>query len=233
MKRKNIISLTIAIAFLILGFSGILLYIKQKPHFVEMTHTIFGLLFISFAIFHIRNNWGSIKSYSKDRVSGSLKKELAVASLIGGIILILSVTEVLEPVAEFGRVFAPARKKGPQGVNFEEKTTLQDQKGKDATLLLQKKGAASLADLKVELMDSTGNLITTLYENKTESEGPKPNILLNTKISATTPFKLVITGNNEEESIKDEITIRSIEKGVSSIVNKDSRLLERAYLEIK
>lgn len=233
MKRKNIISLTIAFAFFILGLSGILLYIKQKPHFVEMTHTIFGLLFISFAIFHIKNNWGSIKNYSKDKVSGSFKKELVVASLIGGVILILSVTEILEPVAEFGRIFAPPRKGGPQGISFQEKTSLEGQQGTDATFLLQKKGNAVFADLKVDLMDSTGKLVATLYENKEDSEGPKPNILLNTKITTTAPFTLVITGTSERETIKDEYVVKSLDKGVSSITNKDSKLLERGYLEIK
>lgn len=233
MKKKNIISLTIAFAFFILGLSGILLYIKQKPHFVEMTHTIFGLLFISFAIFHIKNNWGSLKAYSKDKVSGSWKKELTVAALIGGVILILSVTEILEPVAEFGRIFAPPRKGGPQGISFQEKTSLEGQEGKDATILLQKKGSAFFADLKVELMDSTGKLVSTLYENKEEAEGPKPNILLNTKIASAAPFKLVITGTSEKETLKDEYVVSNLEKGVIAITNKDSKLLERAYLEIK
>ena len=53
MKKKNLISLSVAFAFLALSITGILLYVKQKAHAVEMTHTIFGLIFVSFAIFHI------------------------------------------------------------------------------------------------------------------------------------------------------------------------------------
>jgi len=60
MKKKNIISLSVAFAFLALSITGILLYVKQKAHAVEMTHTIFGLIFVSFAVFHIVNNWSSI-----------------------------------------------------------------------------------------------------------------------------------------------------------------------------
>lgn len=57
MKNKNIISLTIGFAFLSIAVTGILLYIKQKSHAAEITHTVFGLIFIGFAIFHIMNNW--------------------------------------------------------------------------------------------------------------------------------------------------------------------------------
>jgi hypothetical protein len=233
MKRKNIISLSIAFAFSILSFTGILLYIKQKPHFVEMTHTIFGLLFISFAVFHIINNLGSLKAYSKDKATGSFKKELTYVSLAGIVLLILSVTEILEPVAEFGRIFAPPRKKDAQNISFQEKTTLEGQPGSEATLLLQKKGTASFADLKVELMDSTGKSVAILYENKEEAEGPRPNILLNTKIVAASPCTLVITGTSERETLRDEYVVANLEKGIRSIANKESKLLERGYLEVK
>jgi hypothetical protein len=43
-------------------------------------------------IFHIVNNWGSLKNYSKDKNTGSFKKELLVAGIIGIIVLTLSVT---------------------------------------------------------------------------------------------------------------------------------------------
>jgi hypothetical protein len=92
MKKKNIISLSIAFAFFVLGTTGILLFVKQKPHFVEITHTIFGLIFFSFAIFHIVNNWGSLKNYSKDKNTGAFKKELLVAGTIGIVVLVLALT---------------------------------------------------------------------------------------------------------------------------------------------
>ena len=214
MKRKNIISLTIAFAFFIIALSGILLYIKQKPHFVEMTHTIFGLLFVGFAIFHISNNWGSLKAYSKVKTSGSIKKELLVASLIGGIILILSVTEVLEPVAEFGRVFAPKRQRPPAAISFQEKTTLDSTNGQAATLILQKAEAFNEASLAIEVSDSTGKVVETLFTTDKNAKGPaaNANLILNTKITTAAPFKLVITGitakktEEEEEEVEETQT---------------------------
>ena len=201
MKKKNIVSLSIAFAFFVLGTSGILLYIKQKPHFVEMTHTIFGLIFVSFAIFHIVNNWGSLKNYSKDKTTGSFKKELLVAGIIGLIVLTLSVTEVLEPVAEFGRIFAPKRGPRPDaGVSFQEKTTLDSTNGQAATFILQKSKENEAARLEVEVADSTGKVVETLFVSEKGGRGPAANLILSTKISTPAPFKLIITGITEKKS---------------------------------
>lgn len=248
MKKKNIISLSIAFAFVILGTSGILLYIKQKPHFVEMTHTIFGLIFVGFAIFHIVNNWGSLKNYSKDKTTGAFKKELLVASIIGLIVLTLSVTEVLEPVAEFGRIFAPKRGPRPDaGISFQEKTTLDSTNGVATTFILQKVKEQEAANLNIEVVDSTGKVLETLYTTDKETKRPGANLILSTKISTPAPFKIIITGisskktEEEEEEGKPGIEtktqetyiIQSLTSGAQVLNVADSKLLKRAIIEIK
>lgn len=248
MKKKNIVSLSIAFAFFVLGTSGILLYIKQKPHFVEMTHTIFGLIFVSFAIFHIVNNWGSLKNYSKDKTTGSFKKELLVAGIIGLIVLTLSVTEVLEPVAEFGRVFAPKRGPRPDaGISFQEKTTLDSTNGQAATFILQKTKENEAARLQVEVADSTGKVLETLFVSEKGGRGPAANLILSTKISTPAPFKLIITGITEKKSEEEEeegkpgvetktqeiFQIQSLSPGAQILNIADSKILKRAIIEIK
>lgn len=233
MKKKNLISLTVAIAFLFLSMTGILLFVKQKSHAIEITHTIFGLLFISFAIFHILNNWGSIKTYSKDRATGSIKKELVIASLIGGIILVLSMTEVLEPVAEFGRIFASQKPRSPQGISFQEKTTLDSTQGKAVTIFLQKNTANNFAALSVNVADSTGKILETLYAPDKEMKGPPANLILQTKISTPLPFKLIVTASNEKGSSQQENLIRTLDAGIQSLRPGDSSPLERAFIEVK
>ena len=248
MKKKNIISLSIAFAFVVLGTSGILLYIKQKPHFVEMTHTIFGLIFFSFAIFHIVNNWGSLKNYSKDKTTGAFKKELLVASIIGLIVLTLSVTEVLEPVAEFGRIFAPKRGPKPDaGISFQEKTTLDSTNGVATTFILQKVKDQEAANLNIEVVDSTGKVLETLYTTDKGAKGPGANLILSTKISTPAPFKIIITGisskktEEEEEEGKPGIEtktqetyhIQALTPGAQVLNVADSKLLKRAIIEIK
>lgn len=253
-KNKNLISLVVAGAFFILGISGILMWLKQKPHVVEMTHTMFGLLFISIAIFHIVNNWGSLKAYSKDKVSGSIKKELLVASSIVGLILILSVTEVLEPVAEFGRIFA--KKQGPRpsaGINFKEATTLDSTNGKAVTIILQKTEEAMNGALSVEVADTSGNVVESLYKTEGEQKGPASNLILSSKISTAVPFKLLIKSTvaelseEEEEEAREgkkiepknvktyvqETLISNLNPGFQNIVAGDKSPLKRGILEVK
>jgi hypothetical protein len=231
MKNKNLISLTVSIAFFILATTGILLFIKQKAHFIEMTHTIFGLLFISFAVFHIMNNWDSIKAYSKDRKTGSIKKELVLASLITGIILVLSVTEVLEPIAEFGKIFT-SNEKRPSTINFAEKKTLDSTNGHAVVLLVQKSKGAASSSLLVEVADTTGKVLETLVAPEKEMKGPPANLLLQTKIASTAPFDIVFTFSQEGKTSKVSRRVKTMESGVQGLEKEDG-LIERAYLEVQ
>lgn len=245
MKKKNIISLSIAFAFFVLGTTGILLFVKQKPHFVEITHTIFGLIFFSFAIFHIVNNWGSLKNYSKDKNTGAFKKELLVAGTIGIIVLVLALTEVLEPVAEFGRIFAPKRGPRPDaGISFQEKTTLDSTNGQAATFILQKSKDNEAARLQIEVADSTGKVLETLFIS---DKGPAANLILSTKISTAAPFTLIVTGITEKKSeeeaeegkpgmeikTEEKFQIQTLSPGAQILNVADSKLLKRAIIEIK
>ncbi len=253
-KNKNLISLIVAGAFLFLSISGILMWLKQKSHQVEMTHTIFGLLFLSIAIFHIINNWGSLKAYSKDKNTGSIKKELIISSLITIVILVLAFTEVLEPVAEFGRRFA--KPQGPRpaaGISFNESTTLDSTNGQAVTLLLQKTEEAMSGQLTVEVADTTGKILETLYASKAEQKGPASNLILNSKISTAVPFKLIVKStiaqlSEEEEeearegkkvepknvkTISQEVLISNLTPGFQNIVSGDNTPLKRGILEVK
>ncbi|MES2519357.1 MAG: DUF4405 domain-containing protein [Bacteroidota bacterium] len=173
MKRKNIISLTIGFAFLSIAVTGILLYIKQKSHAAEITHTVFGLIFIGFAIFHIVNNWSSITGYSKERKSGKIQKEFIVAASIFGIILIGGVTEILEPVAEAGRIFAKKRPPRPEALSFEEVKTNQDSKGNSIRVLIEKKKETEMPVVAVWVEDIDHKFVENLYVPAKEAKAPK------------------------------------------------------------
>jgi hypothetical protein len=231
MKKKNLVSLSISLAFFTLATTGLLLYVKQKPHFVEMTHTIFGLLFITVAIFHIVNNWASLKTYMRDRNTGSIQKELIVSLVVVGTLIILSVTEVLEPVAEFGRIFAKQQKRPDQGITFQEKTTLDSTNGTAVTLILQKLAEDKSGALTVEVADTTGKVLETLVAGE-DKDGPKPNLILHSKISTPAPFKLVITSTYEGEAKRQESLVTALSPGTQA-VNAASPVLQRAILEVK
>lgn len=76
MKSKNLVSLSVAAVFTVLSITGLLIYLGQGNHFIDHTHAWFGVLFVGAAIFHIINNWSSIKGYSTDRRAGGIKREL-------------------------------------------------------------------------------------------------------------------------------------------------------------
>ena len=253
-KNKNLISLIVAGAFFFLSISGILMWLKQKSHEIEMTHTIFGLLFLSIAVFHIVNNWGSLKAYSKDKTTGSIKKELLYSTLLVLTILVLAYTEVLEPIAEFGRRFAkPQGPKPPAAISFKEATTLDSITGQSVTLILQKTEEAMNGQLTVEVADTSGNILSTLYTSDPEQKGPASNLILNSKIAAAAPFKLIVKSvvtqlsEEEQEEIREgnkvepknvkifqqEVLISSLGTGLQNILAGENSPLKRAILEVK
>lgn len=234
MKRKNLISLALACIFTVLASSGTLLYLKQKSHPIEIAHTIFGLLMIGFAVFHILNNWGSLKSYARERNSGSWKKELAYAGIGAAVVLGLALTEVLEPVAEFGRIFAPKRQGGQQNLTFVQQKTLENSTGRDATLILQRKSSEMFSAIKVELADSTGKIINTLYVDRKPTEEDKeerrslPNAIVQTKIGTAAPFRIIVSS----EKGKQEAVVSSGAAGVYSLSRSADSPLERGLIEL-
>jgi hypothetical protein len=177
MKRKNIISLSIAFAFLSLSITGILLYIKQKAHAVEITHTIFGLIFVGFAIFHIVNNWSSITGYSKTRTSdktpSKFRKEFIVAFLVFGVVLAGTASEILEPVAEAGRIFAKKRPPKPENLSYEEVKTNQDSKGTALRVLVEKNKEAELPVVAIWIEDADHKFVDNLYVPAKEAKMPE------------------------------------------------------------
>ncbi len=186
MKKKNIISLSIAFAFLALSTTGILLYIKQKAHVVEITHTIFGLIFVGFAIFHILNNWSSIMAYSKEKQSGKFQKELIIAFAVFGLLLIGTFTEILEPVAEAGRIFAKQKPKEQRAekISFEQIETNKSGQGTALNIIIQKNKEVQLSVVAIWVEDSTHQFVENLFvpaktaflSEEAKEEGKKPEL---------------------------------------------------------
>jgi len=232
MKKKNLVSLSVAAIFLVLGTTGILLYLKQKPHYVEMTHTIFGLLFVTFAIFHIVNNWGSLRAYARDRQAGGIRKELLLVSGVAIVMVALAATEVLEPVAEFGRIFAKPAKKGPAGITFQEQHTLDSANGRPVTLILQKQPEMMKARLSVSLTDTAGRNAITLYDSGEGGEGQPDHLMLHTRIAAEGPFRIVVRSEYEGGTGISETTIGKLSPGVHRLTSGAGTGLTRAMLEM-
>lgn len=166
MKKKNFVSLSVALAFLSLGISGLLLYIGKKPKPVETIHVIFGLTFLGFAIFHIMNNWGSITGYLRDARTGKIKTEFTVA-LVGCVVFLLGAGFMLppfEPISEAGKaLFRGERGERAQRIQFEIISTNEDSGGTPITIILQKNRAVDLPVIAAWVEDSTHQFVENIF----------------------------------------------------------------------
>jgi Domain of unknown function (DUF4405) len=232
--KKKIISLSVAFAFLTLSITGILLYIKQKSHAIEISHVVFGLLFVAMAAFHIYNNWASLKNYSKPRNETKLSKEIIYVFIPFALILTLSLTNVLEPVAEFGRIFASGKGgKEKWGISFSEKKSNQDKTGKEVVLIVQKNEKAMFADLTIDIVDTNNKVIESLYKKEPKSEGPPSNLILSTKIQTATPFIVRVTLDDKGKKEEYRGEIKSLEAGVYEPIKLENTKLERVIVEVR
>src|SRR5215216_5981102 len=102
MKKKNIISLSVALAFLTLSITGLLLYLVKHNKTTTVIHVVFGLLFLVFAIFHIINNWSSLVGYTTGRPR--IKKEFLWSFAFIGAFLVGSyfLLPPFKQIEEFG-----------------------------------------------------------------------------------------------------------------------------------
>jgi hypothetical protein len=104
-KTRGFVSFTLALSFIILTLSGIVLYIMPYGRVAYWTnwkiaglskddwdavHTIVGFVFMLTAAVHFYLNWTAFMSYLKSKVQKGiqLKKELAASVILSGIIIV-------------------------------------------------------------------------------------------------------------------------------------------------
>lgn len=108
---KAFISFYIAFSFVVLGLSGIVLYVAppgrianwsiwrlvamSKPQW-QAVHTIFAALFLVTASFHLYFNWKVLTAYVRTKMHEGMrmKRELGVASIAGMAVLVLTIAGV-------------------------------------------------------------------------------------------------------------------------------------------
>lgn len=165
MKNKNFVSLSLSLTFLTLSVTGLLLYLVKHNKETTSIHVVFGLLFLSFAVFHISNNWSSLISYAKSRTGGSTKKELLLSITIVGIFLAgtwLGVPPFSE-VEELGEEIRNGERKRETRVTFNEIETNQDNTGKLINLIIQKDKSTVLPVIAIWVEDSTHTFVENLF----------------------------------------------------------------------
>jgi len=79
--KRDFVTPYITFLFLVIGLSGIFMFIHVFDDYTEIVHEFFGLAFVIFSVLHIIINWKSLKIH--------FKKKMFVTSAI--VVLLLSV----------------------------------------------------------------------------------------------------------------------------------------------
>lgn len=231
MKKKFFVSLSLALVFFVLGSTGLLLWLKQKSHAIEMAHSIFGLSFLSVAVFHIANNWTSLRSYASNKKQGGLPKELVWALVLTGFLLIGSVSEVLEPIAEFGRRFAPKREEKSSSLQFEIKSSASIS-GPSTEIWLQIKPEFKGAHLGILLLDAQGKTLDTLLALPAEPKGPGSHVILSCSLKCDVPQTLKVGIMRMEGTNWEEIPLPALGSGMHKIALASGSSLQKVLVDV-
>ncbi len=170
MKNRNLISLSVTFGFLSIGITGILMYFGAHGG-ITTIHVIFGLIFVAVAIFHIVNNWNSLKLYTRDKKPGGIRKEFLLVSSVLLLVLIGSAVN-LGPFAalahageEFGSEENGERaERHFQGNNsFDDIVTNEGIKGTELHFIIQKGNEVPAPVMAIWVSDSTGRFVENLF----------------------------------------------------------------------
>ncbi len=170
MKNRNLISLSVTFGFLSIGITGILMYFGARGG-ITTVHVIFGLIFVAVAIFHVINNWNSLKLYTRDKKIGGIRKEFVLVSIVLLLVLIGSAvnlgpfTAVAHAGEEFGREGPGDRaERHFQGNNsFDDIVTNEGINGTDLQFIIQKGNEVTAPVMAIWVSDSTGRFVENLF----------------------------------------------------------------------
>ncbi len=167
MKNKNFVSLSMAFTFTSLSITGLLLYLIKHNKTTTSIHVVFGLLFLTFAVFHIINNWSSLASYTKSKSAGSFQKEfvwsfVVVAIFLAGTWLNIPPFGEIEPLGDKIRSMGSGERKREARVVFLEIESKKET-GAEASIIIQKDREAVLPVMTIWVEDSTHTFVENLF----------------------------------------------------------------------
>ncbi|MGL1886623.1 MAG: DUF4405 domain-containing protein [Reichenbachiella sp.] len=173
MKSRAIVSITIALIFIGMAVTGIMSYFTKYDETLSAVHTIFSLLFVGTALFHIFNNHKPLRNYcmhNKTRIFSLVLPLVIGCVLVGALFSIPPFKNIIE----FGKsmrqqdeiskkteyvITTKSKEIGKNikidfraGSEYLTKKTLSD--GRTLTLIPQ---------VAVWLQDETGRYLETLY----------------------------------------------------------------------
>lgn len=169
MYTRKLIGISIALTFLVLGVTGIIMYIIPYSKIVSSVHTLFGIVFIGAAIFHLKNNWKVLKTYStenKSKQSFKFSKPFYIITAISSLILVgqLYALPPMNLIYQWGNSLRNSQQ-GKSATNNEyEIIDLPEAVGETHLVIEAKKGPSFKYPLfAVWLENGEGDYLQTLY----------------------------------------------------------------------
>jgi hypothetical protein len=168
-KKKNFVSLGVAISFVVIAVTGLLMYFLSHGEIVSTLHIVFGLLFTLVAIFHLLNNWPSIKAYTAvpetKKQKKTLSKEIITITILT-LLVLLGTSLQWQPVKflyDWGQSFRIAQKQEQKHLEYELHEYNVDGVGTKLALELKTGPYWRWPTYAFWIEDSIGNYIQTLY----------------------------------------------------------------------
>lgn len=163
MIKRPIVSISIAIVFAGLAFSGIWLFFSNNGAFVVLLHTLLGALFIMSAFFHFVNNWQALKRYTTSRFG-----KWVLLSVFATSILLLSDNAQVEKLS---RVYATFKSKQPRAEQSEITQYYQMEPNPNVILEVRAGEHFWFPQIAVWIEDLQGNFIKTLLVTHSTAKG--------------------------------------------------------------
>ncbi len=162
---RKLVSLSIALSFIVLLITGVLSYFQAYSRTTATLHTVFGLIFALGALFHLRNNFKSIKVYSKSRL-------LSIILLVGVTFFISAYLQKapFKNMMDFG---AQLKAKEGKELNFSEYEIIEINTDNDIELTIDLLRAEHFWHPQIAIWteDTTGNFLQTLFVTQATAKG--------------------------------------------------------------
>ena len=169
-KVKNLISISIAGAFLVISVTGVLMYFFKHEDLTSSLHTLFGIVFVVYAIFHISNNWKSLKAYSVQKKAETGKRPVKAEMVLGITVLALVFSGIyygLPPfstVYNWGNDFRTGQQRSEQDLISYIRVKMNEKgEGEPLQIDLRKGPYFEYPTYAFWIEDTAGNYIQTLY----------------------------------------------------------------------
>ena len=165
MTFRKIISLSIALSFIVLFVTGILSYFKDYSRITATLHTVFGCLFSIGIIAHISNNFRPIKNYAR----GST---IAVVSIILALLFSGAYFQA-KPFKALMDIGAKLKANTEKEINHSTYEVVEMQMDKDIQLTIDLLRSVHYwhPQMAIWIEDTLGNYVETIFVSKATAQG--------------------------------------------------------------